>query len=137
MAIRWRDQYSVKNAEIDRQHKRLFEIGGSLYDIVSARDELDHYDEILRIMEDLRSYTVYHFEFEEALMRQNGYPLLDAHKEEHATFIAELGRNTGADLDANQKETVLQLVMMVTDWITAHIMRTDMQYSDLLRDMAD
>lgn len=137
MAIRWRDQYSVKNAEIDRQHKRLFEIGGSLYDIVSARDELDHYDEILRIMEDLRSYTVYHFEFEEALMRQKGYPLLDAHMEEHATFIAELGRNTGADLDANQKETVLQLVMMVTDWITAHIMRTDMQYSDLLRDMAD
>ena len=134
MAIKWRDLYSVNNEVIDRQHKRLFEIGGTLLDIVSARDELDHYDEILRIVGELKDYTVYHFGYEEDLMQKAGYAGLEAHRAEHAAFIAEVARKLREDLDANQKESVLQLVMVVTDWITSHILKTDMQYKAVLAD---
>ncbi len=134
MAIKWRDLYSVNNEVIDRQHKRLFEIGNMLLDIVSSRDELDHYDEILRIIGELKEYTIYHFDYEEGLMGKAGYAGLAAHKAEHAAFVSEVERKLREDLDANQKESVLQLVMVVTDWITSHILKTDMQYKTLLGD---
>ena len=133
MAIRWREQFSCAHEEIDTQHKRLFEIGGSLQDLVSAREELDQYDAILRIVEELKAYTLYHFSFEEDLMRRIGYPETAEHKRTHEAFIAQVLKFEREDLDANQRESVLQMVLFVTDWVANHILQEDMKYRPFLK----
>jgi len=133
MAIRWREQFSCGHEEIDIQHKRLFEIGGSLQDLVSAREELDQYDAILRIVEELKAYTLYHFSFEEDLMRRIGYPETAEHKRTHEAFIAQVLKFEREDLDANQRESVLQMVLFVTDWVANHILQEDMKYRPFLK----
>lgn len=133
MAIKWREQFSCGHEEIDTQHKRLFEIGGSLQDLVSAREELDQYDAILRIVEELKAYTLYHFSFEEDLMRRIGYPETAEHKRTHEAFIAQVLKFEREDLDANQRESVLQMVLFVTDWVANHILQEDMKYRPFLK----
>lgn len=130
MYFEWKDSYSVNVAEIDKQHKRMFEIGGRITDLVLANDEYDHYDEIMSILQELTDYTVYHFGFEEKLMEQYGYKELDSHKIEHAFFIKKLEKFHEKDIDADQKIVSADLIAFVSDWITSHILTTDFKYRD-------
>lgn len=126
----WREGFSTDVEEIDRQHKKLFEIGSRLYDIVSLKDDCDHYDEIMEILDELREYTIYHFGFEENLMQQVEYTNYENHKIEHDFFVKKLARLEKSDLDNEQSEAMMKMVSFVADWISSHILKTDMGYKD-------
>lgn len=128
MALKWKDSFSCNVKEIDNQHKRLFEIGASLFTIASLNDEFDHYDEILKIIGELKDYTVYHFGYEEKLMKELGYSEFDEHKAEHEAFIRKVLKFESEDLDVKQAESVMNLIVFVADWVTAHILKTDIKY---------
>lgn len=130
--FRWRNEFSCNVEEIDNQHKRLFEIGGKLYDLVSLGNEYDHYDEIMKILEELREYTEYHFLYEEKLLQDQGYEQYDIHKIEHDFFIKKLKRLENLNIDEKQDESVMQIITFVADWISSHIMKTDIQYKEHL-----
>lgn len=130
MYFEWKDTYSVNVANIDKQHKKLFEIGGKISDLVLAKDGYDHYDEIMDILQELRDYTLYHFNFEEKLMEKYGYKELDFHKIEHIFMAKKLQRLQNKDTDSNQKEAVTDLIAFVSDWIAGHILKTDMRYKE-------
>lgn len=124
----WKNSYSVNVKEIDLQHQKLFEIGSRLYDIVSLKDDTDHYDEITAILEELFDYTVYHFGFEENLMKEKNYSEYEKHKIEHDFFIKRIRKIGNTDLDQNQNESMMKIVEFVADWISGHILETDAQY---------
>ncbi len=134
MALKWRDSFSCDIKEIDDQHKRLFELGSNLYTLASLKDEYDHYDEIVQIIEELKSYTEYHFEYEENLMLQYNYSEYETHKLEHKAFINSLVKLEKEDLDVHQAQSIMKLIVFVTDWITAHIMKTDMKYKEFFKE---
>lgn len=126
--FKWKEDFSCNIAEIDNQHKRLFEIGSRLYDIVSLDDDYDHYDEMMAILDELRDYTVYHFGFEEKLMKEHGFQDYESHKIEHDFFIKKINRLEKSDLDSDQKKSLMKMVTFVADWISSHILKTDMNY---------
>lgn len=130
MYFDWKDTYSVNVAAIDMQHKKIFEIGEKISDLVLAKDGIDHDDEIAVILEELRYYTVYHFGFEEKLMEKYGYKNLESHKSEHAYLIRKLKRLEGKNKSINQKAAIVNLITFVSDWITVHILKTDMMYRE-------
>ena len=130
----WKDIYSVNVKEIDRQHKKLFEIGSSVFELVSLNDEYDHYDEIMTILNELKDYTVYHFDYEEKLLKKCGYENLDTHKFEHGFFVKKLGKMERKDIDGDQKEALKDLMVVVADWITHHIMESDMKYKQFFNE---
>ena len=134
MYFEWKDTYSVNIAEINKQHKRLFEIGGKISDLVLANDQYDHFDEITVILQELEEYTIYHFEYEEKLMEQYGYKETDTHKIEHIFLIKKLQRLQNKDIDTKQKEAVVDLITFVSDWIAGHILDTDMKYKGFFND---
>jgi len=68
VAFEWKDRYSLNIGEIDKQHKRLFEIGARVYDLAVLNDSYDHYDEIMKTLDELLEYTEYHFRYEENIM---------------------------------------------------------------------
>lgn len=134
MLFRWRDEFSTNLKDIDEQHKKLFEIGGRLYDIAALSDEYDHYDEIIKILDELKDYTVYHFGFEEKLMGDYGYPDFDLHKIEHDFFMKKIKKIESKDLEGNQSEATMEIIKFVADWIAAHILKTDKQYEDFFNE---
>lgn len=132
MSFKWKDSYSINIAEIDEQHKKLFEIGDRVYDIVLLDDDYDHYDEIVEIIEELRDYTIYHFEYEEKMLQKHGYNELEFQHFQHSFFVKRLEKIVSKDIDEDQKETTKEIIEFLADWITNHILQSDMKYSHFL-----
>lgn len=130
MALKWKDSFSCNIEEIDLQHRKLFEIGANLFTIASVNDSYDHYDEILKILGELKDYTVYHFGYEEKLMQEFGFQGYSEHKAEHEAFIRKVLKFESEDLDVKQAESLMKLIVFVADWVTSHILKTDMLYKD-------
>jgi hemerythrin len=130
LSFKWKEAYSCNIAEIDKQHKRLFEIGDRLYELATLNDNYDHYDEIVKTLDELKDYTIYHFGYEEKLMEQYGFSYFEPHKIEHDFFVKKLKKLERKDFDENQGEAVVEMLQFVADWISAHILKTDMEYKD-------
>lgn len=130
----WSKEYNFNIRVIDQHHQKLFKLGGDLYDIASLSDEFDYYDEIKKIFDELRDYTVYHFDYEENLLEENGYDpeKLKMQKFEHAYFVSKLVRAEGKNLDEQQKQVLNELIMFYYKWIKEHILVADRQYVDFL-----
>lgn len=134
MLFKWRDTYSCNIESIDIQHKKLFEIGSRLYLILTMKDGLDHYDEIIEIVEELKEYTIYHFKCEEELMEKYNYEHLDVHKEEHEAFINKIIEIQSQDIDEKQSKISLEMIEFIANWIEGHILKTDFKYKGYLNE---
>ncbi len=130
MSFKWSEEFSCNINEIDKQHKKIFEIGYRLYLLVSADDDYDRYDEIVDIIDELKDYTVYHFNFEEKLMKEYGYENFEMHSMEHKFFIKKIERIERSDIENQQKDAILNIIKFVGDWISSHIMINDKKYKD-------
>lgn len=130
MVFKWKDLYSCNIAEIDNQHKKLFEIGSRIFTLASLKDGYDHYDEIIAILEQLKDYTVYHFNYEEKLMESYKYENHETHKIQHDFFIKKLQKLEKRDIEGKQNESLMEIIAFVADWISGHILKTDMQYKE-------
>ena len=124
----WKEDYSLGNGAIDEQHQRLFQLGGQIHDLLKNKRNEDKFDDLVTLINELRDYTVYHFEFEEGMMEAAGYPNLDLHEQEHCKFIDKLNTFSEQDLDAFQNKVVFEMLGFVADWIERHILHTDAQY---------
>ncbi|MGE4282482.1 MAG: bacteriohemerythrin [Clostridia bacterium] len=134
MLFKWKDTFSCNIEEIDRQHKKLFELGSKLDDIISLKDGYDHYDEIMEVLAELRDYTVYHFGYEEALMKEHNFEQLESHKYQHELFVDKINEVYNKNIDDNQERVTFEILMFVADWISTHILKTDMNYKDFLNE---
>lgn len=130
--FKWKDEFSVNVASIDEQHKRLFEIGSELDDLMALNDEYDHYDEIIDILNKLKDYTIYHFDYEEELFEKYDYEESVSHHFEHHFFIKRLEKLCKKDIDSQQQEAIHEIYTFILDWISEHILKSDMKYKDFL-----
>lgn len=130
---KWNDDYSVAVQPIDEQHKELFNIADQIHTLVNDHKEDDNYDAIIQLINELKDYTVYHFNYEEKLMEKSGVPDLDAHKEEHRTFVDYISSLDIYDIDENQDEHLLDLLKYITKWIFRHINNTDFKYKGIIQ----
>ena len=62
---------------VDREHRKLFEIIGEVNALIHNDLLHDKYDEIVRLLDELREYTKFHFEDEEAYMQKINSPMLE------------------------------------------------------------
>tara|TARA_B100000965_G_scaffold341576_1_gene310420 strand:- start:248 stop:661 length:414 start_codon:yes stop_codon:yes gene_type:complete len=132
--FKWRDIYSTNIAEIDKQHKKLLEIGSQLSGLIRSKDDVDHYDEIVELLDELKNYTIYHFKTEEELMEKYGYEGLDEHKKTHQAFIDKINEVGSADIDNNQKGISMEILVFIADWIEKHILKVDHMYKDFFNE---
>lgn len=123
--ILWKDEYKIGLELVDEQHMRLFEIAGEIYDLVKISEDIDKFDEIVDLIQELKDYTVFHFEKEEAYMLENRYPKFFAHKAMHETFIEKVSSVSITSLDENQTEYLLEMLEFVLDWLQNHILKVD------------
>ena len=88
----------------------------------------DKYDEIMRLLAELKNYTEIHFSDEENLMEEIGYPGLEAQRMAHESFVEKLVTIDLEELDEiddNQQEYLLHLIDFLLGWLVNHIIGVD------------
>ena len=91
-------------------------------------------DSVAWAITDLTIYANEHFAREERLMAEAGYPGLDVHREAHRAFIEWLTSvKTVYDTDPGARYHLAgPLREYLQNWLTDHIMETDMEYKGYL-----
>lgn len=127
--LSWRKDYAVGVKQIDAEHRGLFDLINALHDTQaragSSRDAA-------RILNRLVAYAEEHFQHEERLMSDSGYPLLDAHREQHSAFVASIfAINERLALDTVRAGA--EILPFAKNWLVKHIIRSDMEIAEFLR----
>lgn len=127
--IEWKDEYRLGIANIDEQHRRLFEIAGQAYDLLKDQFSVDKYDQIVAIMEELKDYAIYHFQTEEQYMQSIGYRKFLSHKVMHDDFIQKINNTDLRKVDADPEKYLLEVLDFIVNWIGEHILGQDKNYT--------
>lgn len=127
--VAWQDSFGVGHADIDADHKRLFEL---FNEFVTAVNDNRADSDIESVLVELLEYTDYHFDREERLMREHGYPDYETHKTMHDTFVRQVHDVNNA-LDAGGEQGAFVLGFL-GKWLSGHILGVDKKLGAFLRD---
>jgi len=117
--------------DIDRQHRKLFEILGRVHDALLAND-FSAGPTIRSAVAELLDDTHEHFASEEAMMEAADYPALTAHRELHLKLLAELRAiEIRAEFEAQFAPT--ELAAFLRAWLADHILAEDKAFTEFLR----
>ena len=126
--LKWDDSLSVQVSEIDEDHRRLVDLFNFLNRCVVEGDAPDY---IEAVMEELISFTIWHFRHEERLMLKYRYEGLEEHKKEHQELI----ESARALQDKFIQEGTLvssEDIEFLEQWLTGHILGADMEMGSYL-----
>jgi hemerythrin len=123
--FKWYKKYSVNNKELDEHHKTLFGIFNRLYDNCLGRESANCLEPIV---EELVSYSRYHFLAEEQHMMDIGYKEIDKHINEHRGFTKKT-LYLQQVADKNAPEVTKELIVYLKNWLLNHIIIEDKKFS--------
>lgn len=130
-------EYHTNIAQIDEEHATLFEIIRETNDLITAECYYDKYDEIMGILDRLKSYTQTHFTHEEEYMESIHYPKLEMQRIAHSAFIEKLvniSLEEMDEMDDNQQQYLIELVDYLLDWLSNHILKCDLLIGEWARE---
>ena len=122
------DKYLTGISFIDEEHSHLFEIIKDTNDVIHNPYIPDKYDEIMRLISELKDYTEVHFHDEEEYMKSINYPGLEAQQYAHSFFVekfTEIDFDELNRIDDNQNEYLEGLINFLLNWLSNHILGTD------------
>ncbi|MGN0160802.1 MAG: bacteriohemerythrin [Lachnospiraceae bacterium] len=124
-AYAFTDKYKTGISMIDEEHAKLFEIIRETRDVIAAELLHDKYDKIVDILNELKEYTILHFQDEENYMESIGYKGLELQRIAHTAFVDRLKEINLLQVDENQKEYLDELLEFLLGWLTNHILKMD------------
>ncbi len=130
--LKWKNKYSVNVAEIDEQHKKLFDLVNAMYDAMHAGKGSDV---IGTVVDEFVNFTDYHFKAEERLLLQHGYPDFDSHKEMHDTLVRK-AQSLKEAFDSGHSPTTIEVMLLMANWLNFHILDEDQKYKPYIEGKA-
>ena len=127
MTLEWNDRYVTGHAEMDAQHRHLFVL-------INSMMLANTVDDIKPLLMQLYRHTREHFQQEEELIRNKGFPGLAGHIDGHNRLLSRLNA-----LSAEVGRGVFnkaELVTLVSEWVVNHILHDDIQTLNYQADKA-
>jgi len=121
----WRDFYAVGDPSLDAQHKQILATINELYE---AMQEGKDRAALTCILDALVQYTLVHFEHEEQLMQEHGYPDVA----QHATLHEKLRERTIDWRRRAHLATGHDVLQFLKEWWVGHIQGVDKKYTPYL-----
>ena len=129
--LAWNPSLAIGIAEIDTQHRELFERAIRLEAAVKAGEPSHRLEELFSYLE---GYVQTHFETEERFMRDRAYPHLARHLREHADFKRRLRSLVPHwETEGGSPALVMALLGLLEFWLTDHIGKSDRDIGDFLK----
>ncbi|MGO9230413.1 MAG: bacteriohemerythrin [Bryobacteraceae bacterium] len=120
--------YSVFIAEIDAEHKTLFQ----LVDELAAALDSQARGARSKVLESLAAQMQVHFAHEERLMRASGYDALEWHKGQHDGARRQAKRLIKR-IEEGDRKAPGELLDYLTGWLQSHVLVTDRMMAAYLR----
>lgn len=127
--LQWSTSHAVFVAEIDDQHKEIFEALTSLQKALASRSPAP---ELSKLAQRLIASIVGHFDHEERLMRAARYGSLRWHKQQHDTARKRVGQFV-LRIERGEGAAGLELVAYLTSWLHNHTRLADRMLGAFLR----
>jgi hemerythrin-like metal-binding protein len=131
--VSWSESYSVGMPQMDAQHKQLIAIINQLADCqrrsINAQtttQTLEAKNAFHQALSEMFDYTQNHFKAEELYLQEIGYPQIQAHECEHATFIEKLAELSISAIDGDLD--MYGVHQYLKNWLFGHILKSDMNY---------
>ena len=126
--LSWSNEYAIGNAQIDGEHQELFRLINAFHDHWLAQHEAQA---IAALLSRLIAYTEMHFQHEEAIMDDAGYPRLAEHQGQHEAMVDTIFKLRLA-LEQNHERLEMETMRFVKNWLLEHIVRNDYLFRDFL-----
>ncbi len=121
----FKDEYRIGVEHLDKEHERLFEIADKAYTVLMDDYIHDKYDYIVEILNELKEYSMIHFQHEEEYMASIHYRKLLSQKVEHQDFMDKVNEYDLTQIDENQKEAIFGILEFLNEWLIDHIVKSD------------
>lgn len=131
MGIVFDQSLETGNELIDTQHKELIARVNRLADECSAGKEKNI---AVQTLDFLMDYTEIHFRDEEQLQADHNYPLLEAHKVQHARFVKSVEelQQMLVEEEGPSDAFVAAVKKNIVDWLQRHIQIWDRQVAEYI-----
>jgi len=133
--LAWSDKFSTDIVSIDRQHQHLLFLTQNLLNVLSS--DVNALTEKQDAFQDLVDHVLAHFEYEERIMRNIGYPHSEAHIFEHDDIRAEMSKMIETVMRGEEIDDWKGLVSMVQVWVLRHIVASDISIRDYIQRTSD
>lgn len=120
---RWSERFETGIEVIDAQHRVLFDCLNRLGEVIHAEPSGTALDEGLACM---AQRTIKHFQAEETLMKEIGYPARSLHSEQHNELILKV--RTLQYKRAKGECVTPEFVAFLAGWFDHHITDSDLDY---------
>lgn len=120
---KWSKKFLIGNSEIDKQHKRMFDLYSELFIKEDATTS-----DLSIIFNSMLIWAFHHLAEEEKIIASLGYKDIEEHKHSHKVLIKMLD---SIFLDQQTVETIKQSSLKIIELWSTHILDVDMKYSYL------
>lgn len=127
--MEWNQALAVGHEQIDEEHRSLVEALNRLH---AAMEQGKDRHEIERVLLFLRSYTVRHFDTEEALMIKHHYRGAPAHFAAHAELVLRVS-DLIMEFRLGREVLTDSVLAFLERWLVEHILGKDQEFGDFLR----
>ncbi len=129
--LKWNQAYSVNNAVIDEQHRKLFALVNDLHHAMQTGGARDLGATVSALVE----YTDYHFKAEEELLRTCRYPQYDEHREMHDS-LTRRARSMQEAVAGGNMPSAIEVLLVLANWLNRHILEEDRKYKSCVHQKA-
>ncbi len=123
--MEWSESFGVGHTTLDSDHRILIDLLNQLHDALDTGQSRQVVGSVINV---LYEYTEHHFRREEAMLREAGYPTLDAHLALHRALedrVRDIRDRWAAGNRAALGDEVLEFLKK---WLTEHILGADKSY---------
>jgi hemerythrin len=120
--------HNIGIASLDEQHRQIVE---QVNRIISAIKEDAGSEVMHELMDGLISMARQHFDFEERLMREHGFPGLEGHAMEHLGLLRKLDM-FNETLFFSDPHRLALLQAFITDWAELHLLKGEKDLGEYL-----
>jgi len=120
-------------AQIDDEHRYLFELLNKAYILATTDYHNDYYQQLKELLSKLDQYAEEHFTHEEAHMLQLRDPELILQRSQHAFFREKILALDFENIDEaeDQQRVLADLVSFLAKWLYRHILSSDIMIGKL------
>jgi hemerythrin len=123
--FKWYKMYSVNDNDLDKHHKTLLDIVNRMHNNWSGHDKANCLDSLI---EELVSFSNYHFIAEEQHLRDIGYKDIDKHIFEHRSFKQRIFQLQQV-FHKNKPKVTEELIEVLVNWLLHHVIVEDKKYA--------
>ncbi|MBF0448972.1 MAG: bacteriohemerythrin [Magnetococcales bacterium] len=130
--FQWNEEYSIEIEEMDDQHKRMFEMAHKVLQAFSLGDQTVG-ERALSLLVD---FTQQHFEQEEALLDEYGFPEAKQHKKNHKRLLGKI-KQIQKEMAGRGKRGHINLEKVMKEWVLIHILTEDRKFGQFVRQQTE